>query len=492
MRKRRQDAAAVRTAPRLMLACALALLSLAVYAVTLAPDVYSLDSPELTTAAYRLGIAHEPGYPLYVLTGWLFSHAFPIGNVAFRLNLLSAIFACVAVGLTFLVALRLTQRTVVAAAGALALGFSYWFWSDALAAEVYSLDVALFAGMLLAAVAWREQRSLPLAAAVGLLLGLGMATRTTTALFVPAVLAFAWMSGERSARSYGAAAAGMAAGLAFYAYLPIRSAVGDPFGPGAYALDGTLRVHDLSTWGGFWDHVTASSFRGEAFAYGPLGALRQTGIFSAQLVGSFLAVGVPLGIAGAVRLWRRDRGLLVLIAGSVLPATAFFINYGAIDKEFMFVPAYCAWALLMVAGIDWALEYAARSEPAVDRSLIAAAAVLALPALALFINLPLVSLHNEHRVREESETFLAAVRPGAVVYGPFMDLAPYQYLQQVEGARTDVRLVNSWTVDAGFLAALADANVGKSPFYVTQDEPALHGKYELSPVAGGYEVSAKR
>ncbi len=491
MRQDRQEATQHAGALAVAAACAvIAVVTGLVYRLTLAPDLYSLDSPELAAAAYRLGIAHPPGYPLYTLSGWLFSHAFPIGNVAFRLNLLSAVFAVVATLLTYLLAARLTRRPVIAAAAALSLAFSYYFWADALTAEVYTLDAALFAGLLLAAAAWRERPSAARAVVVGLALGLGLATRTTTLLYVPALVVFAYASGARSASAWAAATAGVAAGLLFYLYLPLRSAAGVSVGPGDYGLDGSLRVWDLATLGGFWDHVSAAAFRGDVFAYGPAGLLRETATFGGRLTASFLAVGVPLGLAGAVRQWRADRVLFLLFAGTAAPLALFFISYGAIDKEFMFLPAYVVWALWMALGMTWAVDaFAGTGTVAAWR---AGAATLVLPAAALAVNAPLVSLHNEHRPRQAAEAFLARVPQGAVVYGPFLDIAPFQYLQEVEGERPDVRLVNSWTVDSQFLLALADANVGVRPFLITHDEPVLRSRYTLAPAGQGYEVRAKK
>jgi hypothetical protein len=470
---------------------AVAAVSFVAYLLTMAPDLYSLDSPELTTAASRLGIAHAPGYPLYTLAGWLFSHAFPVSNVAFRMNLLSVLFGVAATALTYALALRFTTRPLVAAAGALALAFSYYFWADALAAEIYTLDAALYAGLLVAAFAWRSSPTPARAALVGVLFGLGCATRTTTALYLPALAAFAWISGERSPRAYGAAAAGALAGLAFYAYLPLRSAAGVSVGPGDYAPDGSLRVIDLATLGGLWDHVTAAAFRSEAFAFGPADALHEAGVFFARLAGSFLVVGIPLGIAGIVRQWRADRGALLLIAGTAAPLAFFFINYGAIDKEFMFLPAYAAWALWMVAGIDWALDASLAAEVSPSMAIAASALALALPAAALAVNASLVSLHGEHAVRDDAESFMAGLPEGALVYGRFIDVAPYQYLQQVEGQRRDVTLVNGWTVDDAFLGRLAAANVGTRPFFLAEDERSLHGRYQLVKYQGGFEVRPK-
>src|SRR6185436_6410127 len=43
------------------------------YLRTAAPTVYGLDSAELTTGAYALGIVHAPGAPLYLLLGHVFT-----------------------------------------------------------------------------------------------------------------------------------------------------------------------------------------------------------------------------------------------------------------------------------------------------------------------------------------------------------------------------------------------------------------------------------
>ncbi|MBI2724548.1 MAG: DUF2723 domain-containing protein [Chloroflexi bacterium] len=491
IRRSAQTSALLPNAATALAAGAIAALTLVVYLLTLAPELYSLDSPELATAAYRLGIAHPPGYPFYTLAGWAFSHAFPVSNVAFRLNLLSAIFAVAACLAVFALSLRMRARTTAAAAGALALAFSYYFWADALAAEVYTLDAALFAGMLLAAVWWRADQTPLRAAAVALLLGLSLATRTTSLLYAPAVVVFAAMSGARPGRWLLAPALALVAGLAFYAYLPLRSAAGVDVGPGDYALDGTLQVWNLATWGGFWSHVSASAFQRDAFAYGPVALAGQAGTFAAQLTGSFMVIGVPFGIAGAVRQWRQDRALFVLLFGTAAPVTLFFIDYGTVDKEFMFLPAYVVFAAWVALGLEWALEWGSGPDVARGAAWALAAAPLLLPLAALGVNWSLVSLSGERRPRTEAVRFLTALPPGAVVYGSFLEVAPLTYLQEVEGMRTDVKAVNAWTADDGFLSALADANVGTRPFFVMGDEPQLRQRYQLVPLArggAGYEV----
>src|ERR1017187_9017147 len=66
------------------------LVTFIVYVLTLAPSISFEDSGELITAAYSLGIPHEPGYPLFTLFGKLFTILIPFGNIAYRVNMMSA------------------------------------------------------------------------------------------------------------------------------------------------------------------------------------------------------------------------------------------------------------------------------------------------------------------------------------------------------------------------------------------------------------------
>src|SRR6266446_998596 len=65
------------------------------YSWTLAPTVTLIDSGELIVVAHGLGIAHPPGFPLWVILAHLASLV-PLGNVAVRVNSSSALFAAIA------------------------------------------------------------------------------------------------------------------------------------------------------------------------------------------------------------------------------------------------------------------------------------------------------------------------------------------------------------------------------------------------------------
>jgi len=138
----------------------------ALYLRTLLPSVGVADTFEFQVVVPLLRVAHPTGYPLYVLLGKLFT-LLPLGNVAWRVNLASAVFATAAVLVLYAIILRLTGRWLPALLAALALAFSFTFWSQAIVAEVYALH-----NLLVAIILW-------------LLLGRPEARRWQATFFLP-------------------------------------------------------------------------------------------------------------------------------------------------------------------------------------------------------------------------------------------------------------------------------------------------------------------
>ena len=77
------------------------------YIGTLAPTVLpygapdTLDSPMLQTEVFVLGVGHPTGYPTYMMLTHLFTYL-PFGDVAYRVNLASAVYAVAAVIVVYL------------------------------------------------------------------------------------------------------------------------------------------------------------------------------------------------------------------------------------------------------------------------------------------------------------------------------------------------------------------------------------------------------
>src|SRR5437016_14101076 len=76
--------------------------ALLLYSWTLAPTVTLTDSGELIVVAQGVGVAHPPGFPLWVILAHLASLV-PLGNIAVRINFSSAVFAALACSMLTLV-----------------------------------------------------------------------------------------------------------------------------------------------------------------------------------------------------------------------------------------------------------------------------------------------------------------------------------------------------------------------------------------------------
>ncbi|MEW6096738.1 MAG: DUF2723 domain-containing protein [bacterium] len=146
----------------------------AVYLHTLTPTVGFHDSGDMITVTYVLGIPHPTGYPLYCLLGKLWMTILPIGNIAYRMNLASALCASLACMMVYFIVLKVVgggRQEVVkyhllhpashipAAVAALMLAFATTFWEQAVIAEKYTLN-ALFATLLIfILLKWAEAMS---------------------------------------------------------------------------------------------------------------------------------------------------------------------------------------------------------------------------------------------------------------------------------------------------------------------------------------------
>ena len=193
-------------------------ISLLVYTLTLQPTVGLEDSGELIVASDYLGVPHPPGYPIWTLLTWFFQwifhgvtfHGQP--NPAFGVNFFSAFAGASACGVIALLISRSgadilsslkrehqaldpsTQSLFCAVsgiAGGLLLAFGQGMWSQAVIAEVYTLNI-LFQSLVLAFLyRWmRNPEETGWLLLCGFIFGLGI-TNHQTLLFMGLAMAVA-------------------------------------------------------------------------------------------------------------------------------------------------------------------------------------------------------------------------------------------------------------------------------------------------------------
>jgi hypothetical protein len=189
-------------------ALAVAALVLAVFVLTLAPTVTFWDAGEFIAATRTLGIPHPPGTPLFVLIAHVWAMLVPVGEYAFRTNLLSAVLSAAAAGFFFLVAHETTRRFAAgldartaqllslggAAAAAMLGAFTFTNWQNSNETEVYTVATFTIAAMSWLAHIWRRKRGTVRAPRVLLLIvylaGISIGNHLLALLAGPAVVMF--------------------------------------------------------------------------------------------------------------------------------------------------------------------------------------------------------------------------------------------------------------------------------------------------------------
>ncbi len=113
------------------------------YAYCAAPTVALEDDGFFILNAYFSSVNHPPGYPLFSMIGKLFTYL-PIGSVAYRVHLVSALFGALTCLMLWYIVYHLLNSAILAYIASLSLATSSTFWSQAVIAEVYTLNTFIF------------------------------------------------------------------------------------------------------------------------------------------------------------------------------------------------------------------------------------------------------------------------------------------------------------------------------------------------------------
>jgi len=144
------------------------------YFFTISPDLTLEDSGELAVASMYAGVPHPPGYPVWTVYSWLFTVLLPIGNIAYRVAISSAVAGALSCGLIALMVSRGSSMMIEGIAelknieqrvesgiclmtgfvAGMLMGFDGFMWSQAVIVEVYTLTVLSMTGMMCCMLRW--------------------------------------------------------------------------------------------------------------------------------------------------------------------------------------------------------------------------------------------------------------------------------------------------------------------------------------------------
>jgi hypothetical protein len=348
-------------------------------------------------------ILPRDAYPLYFALAKL-SLVFDRGEPAAALNMLSAVTATLAVAAFAWLTWQLTRQAVPALAAGLLLASSYTFWSHAIIAEVYALQVLFIALVVVSAVRWWQRPTLRRLAILHAVYALSFGNHLSMILLAPALFWILWSKGLAlpiSHNPFGPRGLALAAGMA--------AAGASPYG---WNLWGLWQVSAPRPTPGdllatFWFDVTKADWRESLIGTVPTPQLgNRAEMYWWDLQQQFGAAGLALAAVGVLVLARSGGRLAgsLFLAYVATVGFAFFYNVG--DTHVFLLPSHTIVALAAGLGIAALARMAAPLRPALRAACLLL--LVAIPLARIAETWPAVDRSRDRR----SDVYVADVLAG--------------------------------------------------------------------------------
>ena len=473
--------------PNAWISAAIFVFVAALYIRTAAPTLGGgVDSEEYQQVAYTLGVAHSTGYPLYLILGKLFTTLVPVGNVAYRMNLLSALLGAGAAVVVYLVAFQLTQRRAASLATTALYATNEAVWRQSGVASANPLNLLLIGLVLYCLVLWSERR-IPLSVAA-FVFGLGLAHHRSILFLAPAIVIFVLLVDPRilrQPRQILKNALWLAVPSFLYLYIPIA-------GYNSPWYSNTWSGFIVEVFGNESGHFVSLTFSGLA------GILSAIGMY---LHDSFGYVGLGLIIVGAASMvppynrWAtslRKAPVSLFLGLGVLSFLVFAILIMGENDRYLVLPFF--WLLFFFAAGIGAIEQLIQEWIRLPQARLGASMCI-WAGLALFLAFPLgdrfrlVDWSSYNREYELwNEIFTLPIPRGATIVGDWGQLNAMRYMQRVENRRPDLQLVGTQYDPAPQTDAARAAFADGRAFYLSPGVALPRGSYRYALLGPLLEV----
>jgi hypothetical protein len=417
-------------------------LVMVLYLRTLAPTVLYLKGPRLLDAVMLqmqvsvLGITHPTGYPTYLMLTHLFTYL-PFGDQAYRVNLASAVYAALAVVAVYAAGLLLSRRVVAAAAGALAFGLGAALWSQAVIAEVYTLNALLVSITIVALLLWREYRQDRYLLLSAFLVGLCLTNHLTSGLLLPAGLLFVALVDWRKLIDARLVLGGVGAfllGLAPYLYLPLRA-----------AMDPPMDANNPTNFGRFWYVISGGNLTGSFFSFGPAELPGRMIFYWEHLLDNMHFLIVMVALTGAVVMLRKDRAVGIFLGFLFFGWLVHAVENDIPDIDLYFIPTYLVLSLWAASGFGIVLAEVDSLVSGLSRKTrgailgVLSLMMLCLPLLGAAGTYAQVDMSGVYRGSQEIEAVADNAAPNATI---LHHRSSMWYMVLVEERRRDLTIVD--------------------------------------------------
>ncbi|MEW6680555.1 MAG: DUF2723 domain-containing protein [bacterium] len=372
-------------------------ISFGVYLHTLSPTVTSGDVGDHIVCAWLLSIPHPTGYPFYMILSHLFCLV-PIGNLAYRMNFLSALFASLSVMLLFFSGRKLNLNTFLSCFSSFLFGFSWVFWSQVLVAEVYTLNIFFISLILFLLLNFKERKS-PLL--LGFLFGIGLSHHLSISFIIPGTILFIIMSNKRKLfeiKTIGLALLFLIIGLLLWLYLLIAS-LDNP-----YLAWGSIKgIKDLFYFASgreFTQHHLLNFYSKDEIKW-----------FFYLLLDQFLFLFL-IGLFGLFCIAKKRFRLFAFFFITIVINLIFAFHYHIYDIEVYYLSTFFILSLLIGYGVNEIFKMLKKRVFATIGSFF-----LAIILLALFLrDLPSVNMRDYYHIYDYGKAILKTVPDKKVLF----------------------------------------------------------------------------
>jgi hypothetical protein len=393
----------------------------------------------------RLGLALS--HPLYHIIG-IGVKQIPLGEFAYRINLISAIAAAFTVANLFLLIRIWLGKSLPALLTAITLAVSHTFWRHAVIAETYTLYTALFTAELLMLVQYYKKRQIAYLYLLGLCNGLAIANHMLAVISCVCYLVFCIILLKHKhikPKHLRNIALMWIIGAAPYGYLIVKDIV----------------------QGSSYMATAASAFFGQYWRSNVLNVSLSGGLIKDNLM--FILYNFPspnillffVGIYGLTKV-PRGFGFAKILLVLLILYFVFAYRYTVPDRYAFFIPFYCLAAVLIGVGFDLLITMFRY------KILCWIIFIFALLPIPIYIAVPFMAEKLEYNISTRAdvpyrndytwflqpwkfgyngaemftEEVFKKLEPFATLYADNTMVYPLLYMQEVKGRRTDLRITS--------------------------------------------------
>lgn len=454
------------------------------YIVTCVPTILWQDSGRFVYRIWHNDIQDKFGlalaHPLYIMIG-IAVKQIPLGDLAYKVNLISAVFGAVAVANIFLLLRLWLGKSVPAIIAAITLALSHTFWYHASIAETYTLYIALLTGELIMLLRYMQSSKVSYLYWLGLLNGLAIADHMFASIPLLCYGVFFVMLLAKKRIGFGHLAIVVLLwiiGAAPYEYLVIKNIIqsGDFTGTALSAA-----------FGNSWQKAVLNTSISIKIVW-------ENMIF---ILLNFPTPNLVFFFIGLWGLWKAapSRGFANIIVAMLVLYFVFAFRYTVLDRHVFFLPFYCLMVVLIGLGANAFFNRCNR------KAAVVAVLLFSLLPIPIYAVTPAFARktykafeqRRQRPYRDEytywlwpwktgyrgAERFaneaLDMVEENAVIYAYTTDVHALLYVQEVKGKRTDVKILSKY--DGSANAPVLDETT-------VDDLMADFALYVTSPVRG--------